>query len=238
MHDEEGHLPGAWRVYVRSVAFVIGVLFALGAVGHALPESSSAMRVATPEFLLLASVLVLTPAVITGGWRFVLWAGGAFVFVHLVDAAGVVSPTVFGDFEFGPHLGWTWGGVPLLVTLNWILVMNGAICLAGRLVPPVAERLRKPTIMLLAGVIAVGFDWILEPAAIRLDYWHWTNSATPPAGNFLAIFAFALIFTAVHPRHLRNLCDLGTNGRLAGVYLLMQTVFLVFVRAAWWFQGV
>lgn len=233
----EGHLPGAWRVYVRSVAFILGVFFAVGAVGHALPETSSGMRAATPEFLLLAGVLVLIPAVVAGGRHFILWAGATFVFVNLVDAAGVASPTVFGDFAFGPHLGWTWNGVPLLVTLNWVLVLNGAICLAGRLAPLALDRLRKPAIMLLAGLIAVGFDWIMEPAAIRLDYWHWTNSATVPTMDYLVFFLFTLMVTAFHPRQLRNLCDLGTNGRLAGVYLLMQTVFYIVLRAVWWFQG-
>lgn len=231
------YLSGAWRVYVRSVAFVLGVLFAVGVAGHALPEGMPAMRSATPPFLLLAAVLVLIPSVAAGGGRFAAWLAAAFAFAFLLDAAGLAVPTVFGAFAFGPHLGWTCCGVPLLVTLNWVLIMNGAVCVAGRLAPPALGRWRKPLMVLLAGIIAVGFDGLMEPAAIRLDYWHWPDAVGAPAGNYLALFLFAMVFTAIHPRQLRDLCDLGTSGRLAGIYLLLQTGFFVAVRLLWWVQG-
>ena len=234
---EGEYLSGAWRVYARSVAFVLGVLFAVGIAGHALPAALPAMRSATPPFLLLAAVLVLVPSVVAGGRRFVLWLAAAFAFVFLLDAAGLAVPTVFGAFAFGPHLGWTCCGVPLLVTLNWVLIMNGAVCVAGRLVPPALGRGRMLLRVLLSGLLAVGFDGIMEPAAIRLDYWHWPDAAGAPAGNYLVLFLFAMVFTAIHPRRLRDLCDLGTNGRLAGFYLLMETGFFAALRLVWWVQA-
>lgn len=231
------NLSGGWRVYVRSVVFVLAVLFAVGAAGHAAEPTLPWMLVLTPWFSLLTGLLVAAPSVAAGGWRFGVWVAAAYAFTFLAEAAGVATGAVFGEYAYGPTLGWAWRGVPLIIAFNWVMVVNGAVFLAGRALPPGLGGWRRPVIVLLAGAIAAAFDFIMEPVAIRLDYWHWAGDGSIPFRNYAAWFVLAAVAASVHPRQFRPSCDLGTTGRLAGTYVAMQAAFFLALRMIWHWQG-
>lgn len=216
-------------MYVRAAVLVLAAMAGVTVVGYALPAMAPWMPRLIPIFLLLAVLLALLPACAAGRWWFAAWAAAAYAFILLVETAGVATGAVFGDFAYGSALGWKWRGVPLLVAANWMLVVNGAVCLAGRLVPPTAGIARRPALALLAGVIVVAFDGLMEPAMARMDGWHWADGVVP-AQNYLAWFALAAVLTLFHPRALRTACDLGTTGRLAGIYVLVQAAFCAIMR--------
>ncbi len=229
-------LPGAWRLYVRAVAFGLVVLFTLGAAGHLIPAALPWMLRVTAGFTALVSGLVLAPAVVAGGGRFILWAAATYVFALLLDLAGAASGAVLGAYTYGETLGWKWRGVPVLVGVNWMIVLNGAVCIAGRGIPPAAGKWRRPAVALLAGFIVVLFDLLQEPVAARLDYWQWA-AGFAPVQNYAVIFSFAVLFAGLHPRHSLHACDLGTAGRLAGIYLALQMAFFLALRAGWRWLG-
>ena len=228
------NLSGAWRFYVRTIVFVLAVLFAVGAAGHALPAALPMMLLLTPGFSLLTGALVVAPSLAAGGRRFALWVAGAYAFTFLAEAAGVATGAIFGDYAYGPTLGWAWRGVPLIIAFNWVMVVNGAVCIAGRIVSPAAGFWRTPVLVLLAGAIATAFDFLMEPVAIRLDYWSWADG-TIPLQNYAAWFVLAVFLAALHPRRVQRSCDLGTTGRLAGIYVVMQAAFFAILRLMWHF---
>lgn len=225
-------LPGAWRIYVRAVAFGLVVMFTMGAAGHLIPSALPWMLRVTAGFTVLTSLLVIAPSVAAGGWRFVLWAAAAYGFTLLLDLAGASSGAVFGHYTYGKTLGWKWHGVPLLTAANWMMVLNGAVCVAGRVIPPEADKWRRPAVALLAGLILVVFDLLMEPVASRLDYWRWAEGAAP-VQNYVVIFIAAVLFAAFHPRQNQTACDLGTAGRLAGIYVGLQMAFCLVLLAGW-----
>ena len=225
-------MSGVWRIYARSAVFVLAVLFAVGIAGHALPSALPLMLFLTPIFLLATGLLATAPSLAAGGGRFALWVAGAYVFTFGAEAVGVATGTIFGAYAYGPTLGWAWRGVPLVIALNWVLVVNGAVCLAACAVPLGAGRWRRPAIALLAGGIATAFDFIMEPVAIRLDYWHWAGGAIP-FQNYAAWFVLAAATATFHPRSVRGACELGTGGRLSSAYLLLQAGFFLALRIVW-----
>lgn len=229
-------LPGAWRLYARATAFVLAVLFAVGAAGHVVAHTLPWMLVLTPGFLLLTSVAVAAPSLAAGGRRFAVWAAGAYALTFAAEAVGVATGAVFGEYVYGPTLGWKVLDVPLIVAFNWVLVVNGAVCIAGRILPPRAEAGRRIALPLLAGAIAAAFDWVMEPVAIRLDYWTWAGGAIP-LQNYAAWFVLAAVLAAFHPRQLQRACELGTTGRLAGLYVVLQAGFFGAMRLVWHFLG-
>ena len=81
------------------------------------------------------------------------------------------------------------------------------------------------------------FDGLMEPVAVRLDYWRWIGEGAIPFRNFAAWFVVGTAAAAFHPQPLRRACDLGTHGRLAGIYVAMQAAFFVVLRIAWRWQG-
>ena len=126
--------------------------------------------------------------------------------------------------------------MPLIIAFNWVMVVNGAVCIARRIGRFGTEGGGRLALPLLAGAIAAAFDWIMEPVAIRLDYWTWAGGGIP-LQNYVAWFVLAAALAAFHPRQLQRACDLGTTGRLAGLYVVLQAAFFGALRLVWHFQG-
>ena len=223
-------------MYARAMAFVLAVLFAVGTAGHLVAHTLPWMLVLTPGFLLLTSGAVAVPSLAADGRRFALWAAGAYALTFAAEAVGVATGAVFGEYVYGPTLGWKVWDVPVIIAFNWVMVVNGAICIAGRILSLRAAPGRRIALPLLAGAIAAAFDWVMEPVAIRLDYWTWAGGSIP-LQNYAAWFVLAAGLAAFHPRQLQRACELGTTGRLAGVYVLLQTAFFGAMRLVWHFQG-
>lgn len=223
-------------MYARAMAFVLAVLFAVGTAGHLVAHTLPWMLVLTPGFLLLTSGAVAVPSLAADGRRFALWAAGAYALTFAAEAVGVATGAVFGEYVYGPTLGWQAWDVPVIIAFNWVMVVNGAICIAGRILSLRAEPGRRIALPLLAGAIAAAFDWVMEPVAIRLDYWTWAGGSIP-LQNYAAWFVLAAGLAAFHPRQLQRACELGTTGRLAGVYVVLQAAFFGALRLAWHFQG-
>ena len=223
-------------MYARAMAFVLAVLFAVGTAGHLVAHTLPWMLVLTPGFLLLTSGAVAVPSLAADGRRFALWAAGAYALTFAAEAVGVATGAVFGEYVYGSTLGWQAWDVPVIIAFNWVMVVNGAICIAGRILSLRAAPGRRIALPLLAGAIAAAFDWVMEPVAIRLDYWTWAGGGIP-LQNYAAWFVLATVLAAVHPRQLQRACELGTTGRLAGLYVVLQAGFFGALRLIWHFQG-
>lgn len=219
-------------MYGRSIAFVMAILFCLGALGHLHGPTLALMLAVTPAFSVLAMLLVIVPALVRYGWIFAAWVALAWGLIFAAAAIGGTAGTVFSDCVYGPTLGWAWRGVPLIFALNWVLVINGLLCLAVRWVPLWPEFWRPAAIVLATGVLAVAFGWIMEPVANRLQYWRWTGGAVPPLQH-AAVFIVAMLAAAFHPRHNQTSTDLGTTGRLAALFVSLQALFFGALRLAW-----
>lgn len=227
-----GELSGAWRLYVRTAAFVLTVLYLLGIVGHLWSPTYEWVLAHTASFLLLFGLATQSPSFAAGGRRFAAWAVGVYVFTMLVEMAGVATGVVFGEYDYGNTLGWTVHGVPLVIGLNWVAITNGAVCIAHRALPfrPGVGR-KARTVLLAAGLVAI-LDYLLEPVAMRLDYWQWAGDRIPPR-NYQAWVIIAAIAAVCHPRLNRPTVELGTDGRLAALYLTLMAAFFLIMQIAW-----
>lgn len=229
-------LPGTWRLYGRTAAFMLVVMYSVGAVGHVWPTLQPLMKILTPWFLLSMGFMVVIPSLATGGMRFALWVAGTYLFTFLAEVAGVKTGAIFGQYEYSPVLGPAVAGVPILIGFNWVLVVNGCVCVAGRMVHGVTGGWRRPALALVTGLLTVVFDFLLEPVAIHLDYWRWPGNVVP-LQNYVAWFVIAALAAAFHPRQRHSALCAGCAGNLAWFYVAVQAVFFVIRQVAWRLSG-
>jgi bisanhydrobacterioruberin hydratase len=83
---------------------------------------------------------------------------------------------------------------------------------------------RRLTVAVAAAVLAAGFDYLLEPTAIRLDYWIW-QAAGIPLRNYLAWFIIALAAALVY-----GYLKFSVKTRLPLVYFLIQLAWFAALR--------
>jgi bisanhydrobacterioruberin hydratase len=207
--ERQGYLTG-----YRIIVFIY-IIFTVGAVGHLTPALRPAMISMTPALLLGMGLLVLFSPVKENGKPIVYWIIGLYIVTFTLEAIGVATGMIFGDYSYGASLGFRIFDVPLIIGFNWVVVILGSLATASLITRPPTSR------VILTAVIAVLFDIVLEPVAMQLDYWQWEGS-TIPFRNYAVWFVISLSAAGVFIA-----AGLRTTDRTIIHYLIAQLSFFV-----------
>ncbi len=207
----------------RISAAVIAALYLVGTAGHLLASTRPIMAAVTWYVLLLNAVLVLLPLAWQGSARMALWCAAAYAAGFLLEVTGVKTGLVFGAYSYGSVLGPAVLGVPLLIGLNWALVILGCVALTRRLVSAPLPA------ALLAGILTVLFDWFMEPVAVRLGYWTWAGGVIP-ARNYAAWFLISATLAFPAAAFFGPALRDHPSARLASVSTAIQLGFFAVLR--------
>lgn len=188
------------------------VIYLVGLMGLNLPSLRDLYVQLTPVTLLISGMILLA---FHHEWTrrsvvvFVFIAAAGF----LLEWAGVQTGHIFGEYSYGTTLGPEIGGVPLIIGINWLILVYTTYYIATRLFR--RALLRIPA----TGLMMAAFDYLMEPVAMELDMWHWAGGEIPLL-NYGAWFVFSLIFATVlwlGRVHIHN--------PVAGYLLLFMAVF-------------
>ncbi len=206
------------------LAFFV-VMYTVGFVGHLWEFTLPLMLTLTPWFLFFMGCIVFIPIIWERRFKVLFWAGASYLLTLSLEILGVQTGLVFGSYHYGETLGLSLAEVPLVIGFNWVLVVLGAILLANRLTN------NRPISTLIAGIICVVFDFIMEPLAISpvFDYWQWAQIEVP-LQNYLAWFLIAVFMAAVF-----NWQRLRVTSLVPQIYFLVQLGFFILLR---WFMGI
>lgn len=164
------------------------VLFGGGVLAHSLPVLLPlALAITTPLLLLTNAAVLLAVLDDECSRRLRWWCLGAWALTVALEMLGVATGLVFGPYQYGPTLNGQVAGVPLLIGLNWTTLLLGALALTERLAPSAGPWGRP----LLAAALLTGFDWVMEPVAVRFGYWHWQTWPLIPVRNYVAWYGIA-----------------------------------------------
>ena len=204
--------------YQQTAIILLSVFYLVGVIGHWHPATLPAMLVLTPYTLAGTAVVGFLPFVVEKRYRLLAWAGATFIVTLALEIVGVATGWVFGSYDYGATLGSQVLGAPLLIGINWTLVILGALAAAERLTG------RPVPAAVIAALLCVVFDYIMEPAAIALDYWSWEGD-TIPLQNYLAWGVIALVFAGLFKR-----MRLTSNHPLPLAILIVQGLFFLLLR--------
>ena len=168
------------------VLHLVGVLGILGFF-EGFVDANTFVRLSPFNLLLTASLLFVFVAVRARLFVFFL---ACLLIGFLAELIGVQTGLPFGEYTYGESLGPKWWGVPLVIGVNWFLVAVGSQALL---------RLRTNDIWIRtigAALVMVGFDLLVEPVAIQIDFWHWSGGEIP-LQNYAGWLLVGLIIQAV-----------------------------------------
>ena len=118
--------------------------------------------------------------------NFILWASFIFLAGWLLEWVGVKTGFPFGEYEYGKTLGWAIDGIPLMMGVNWLVLIycNHII----------AHKINKNPyfIALFTAVSMTIMDYFLEPVAVKHQFWTWYG-ADVPISNYAGWFVYAFI---------------------------------------------
>jgi putative membrane protein len=143
-----------------------------------------------------------------------LWA---FIFCYIIgftaEYLGVNFGLIFGEYVYPETLGPQIGGVPAIIGVNWFLI---TFCVASLIFPLKINRVLK---ILIATIITVFIDVLIEPVAMELDFWNWENDEIP-FQNYIgwAVISF-MIFS------FYSIIKLSVDNKIAIILLMWQVIF-------------
>lgn len=125
-----------------------------------------------------------------------------FIFIggFLVEYIGVNTGLLFGNYEYGNELGWTIGGVPYVLGLNWYCIVAASAHLIWKFLPQLPLILKS----LLVGLACTLMDFLIEPVAMHYDFWDWSGGVIP-FNNYLCWFIFSAIFAFVYLKFVQKI---------------------------------
>jgi uncharacterized membrane protein len=154
-----------------------------GALGNVLLQRST---VIIPSTLWIMAVIGLTSWYLS--FRLTIQSLGVLcailALVFLSMASGVNAGFPFGDYAFTNLAGPKIWDVPVIIPFAWLAI----------LIPSwiASERVLRYQHVVVASLIVVAFDAVLEFAADTMDLWHWRGGA-PTELNFISWFGISYV---------------------------------------------
>jgi putative membrane protein len=194
---------------------LIGILllfYAVGSVGLVLPGYRTI-------FLGLSSYNLLLTFVIAA-LSFDRWNGTKILFLVLCYLIGMLAEWIgtstgylFGSYYYGKNLGIDFAGVPLVIGINWwILIVSSASLARAILTSTMAKALLGATFMTL-------LDVLMEPVAIKSDFWHW-HAETIPIYNYVCWFFLSFLLHLLYQK-----LTLAESNKVLNVLFFVLVVF-------------
>lgn len=142
----------------------------------------------------------------------------------LVEAVGVNTGLIFGDYIYGESLGLKLLSTPLVMAVNWIFMVYATTYAITR----VKLFTNRYVASLMAAIVMVGYDFFLEPVAIRLQMWAWAT-VNPPIQNYIGWFLTAYLFSLLMIRPMQKAENSISNWLFACQFLFFVAMYISIV---------
>lgn len=220
-------LPGFLRIFNPAIpdesariSILTGIailLHIIGITGVIIFESSFFSNLTLVHLLIVLSFFFIA---YNKQWTiFLTWCSTTYVLTFVAEWIGVQTGLLFGNYSYGPRLGFMVAGVPALIGLSWVIVACGAISLAQQFTTTSWK------VNLLASLFAVIYDWFLEPVAFKFDYWDWETGVTP-VWNYLCWAMLVCLLSMLWQQFKLK------SSRFAANFFLIQIIY--FILLSYW----
>ena len=120
------------------------------------------------------------------------------IFGFIIEYLGANYGILFGAYSYGENLGLKVGNVPLIMAINWILL----IIITGNF----SEKIFKNSLVskvIFGSLLMVILDFFIEVSAPKLDYWEFDKHPVP-LSNYIWWFLFSVIFHLIYQVYVKE----------------------------------
>ncbi|HOZ78745.1 MAG TPA: carotenoid biosynthesis protein [Ferruginibacter sp.] len=218
----------------QQTATAIAILFhAVGLAGILVFKSDWVIQ--STSFNLLLSMALLFWTQEDKNIFFWLFAVATILTGIAVEIIGVNTGLLFGNYAYGDVLGIQWKRVPLIIGVNWFIVIFcsgiAITALLQKITKPIDDTAAEPSAVIKAisvitdgATLAVAFDWLIEPVAIKLGFWKWEENDVP-LYNYVCWFVISLLLMT-----LFRMSPFQKKNKFAIHLLLIQVMFFLILR--------
>lgn len=216
-------------------ATAIAVLFhVIGLTGILFFDRQLFVSLTPFNLLLSAGLLIYTQA--EKNKAFFLFVLVCVVVGFTVEYIGVNHQLLFGEYEYLNAMGEQWQRVPLVIGVNWFIMMyccgvsiqlflNRMWNKLKDTDQPARKNVGFIAVILDAALLATFFDWVMEPVAVKLGWWKWLGDGSIPLLNYISWFGISALLLL-----LFRLLSFNKQNQFAVNLLLIQFMFFLILR--------
>jgi putative membrane protein len=131
----------------------------------------------------------------------------------IIEVIGVKTGFIFGKYSYGNGLGIKLLEVPLIISINWAIL----ICAGIKIVSSIFVN--KIKVLILAALLVTGIDLIIEQVAPKLDFWQFENGL-PGLHNYLGWIGVTFFISYFFYRII-----IKGNRTVSLIILILQIIF-------------
>jgi putative membrane protein len=199
----------------KTCSSLIVLFYSVGLLGFLYPPAVPLFKQLVPFHLLLMTGLLIAnqPVRNESFWKFL---AVTYVAGFIVELVGTQTGLVFGSYSYGGTLGYKVFDTPLMIGVNWILVIYSVGMALSQL------NVRNLYVFLFLGASSVTLlDFLIEPVAMKYDYWDWAGGVVP-VQNYIVWFLFsALLLLGFHKATFPK------TSRSAAILFVVQFLFFL-----------
>lgn len=203
---------------IKICSFLVVLFHGVGLAGFLIPDFEQLFIRLVPFHLLLMLFLLIITADDKSP-ELKIFALLVYVLGFLIELIGVNTGLIFGGYTYGSALGIKLWATPLMIGVNWmILVYCAGVFL---------EKFKMSSDVLFSifgALILTGIDFLIEPVAVRFDYWSWDQGVIP-VQNYIGWYLFSfLLFMLFRKMNFRK------ENSVAILLLIVQTIFFLILN--------
>ncbi|MBN2570755.1 MAG: carotenoid biosynthesis protein [Ignavibacteriales bacterium] len=198
-------------IELKKVKNFLITFYFVGLLGFIIPFTNEIFIFLTPYAILLSFVLILF------FHQSISLKKNIFIFIiiylsgFLIEMIGVNTGNIFGEYYYGAGLGLKIFNTPLLIGINWLMLVYCSANILSR------RKINYLVKALIASMIMVAYDLVLEQVAPKLNMWYWKDSYIP-IQNYLAWFVIAFMMHLIFKQS-------DNKNPIAGLVLILQIIF-------------
>lgn len=202
------------KTYKTYFLYFLILVYISGSIGFVV--NPSFFSPFTPYTLLLTCFVFLIHSPLADK-KFIFAFFSIAILGFIIEVVGVKTGLIFGKYSYGDGLGYKFLNVPLVISINWAMLICAGIIVVSRIFT------NKIIVLVLAALLVTGIDLIIEQVAPKLDFWQF-EGGLPDLQNYLSWIGVAF-FTSYffYPTIIKG------NRTVSLIILILQIIFFTFL---------
>ncbi|MDA3818670.1 MAG: carotenoid biosynthesis protein [Prolixibacteraceae bacterium] len=188
------------------------IFYIVGTVGFLIPQTRVIFEKLIPVSLIINIFMLLLFHKIYNAKHLIFFASIIIVTIA-IEAIGVQTGQLFGAYIYGASIPVKVFGTPVLIGVNWLMLTYGAVFLIR------SKKALRKLLPILVGLLMAGFDYVMEPVAMKTDMWTWMFNEVP-LQNYVMWFVVATVIGGCY-----ELFNINTDNKIAGRIFVLQLAF-------------
>lgn len=169
----------------------------VGAIWHITNLIPELMSILSSFTMILISIISILIFIKKESKNYIL-VTSIFIVSFLAEYLGVKTGILFGNYSYSDELLLQINNVPIAIGFAWISTLFTSYS--------ITIKTKITGLFSIAGINAflmTLFDYFLEPAAIKLNYWQW-NNVNVPIFNYATWFLLSFIFSIITIKYIKR----------------------------------